>query len=116
MAAEIRKHLVNDPKCSELGWVSIPLAVEIYGCWGAEAQCTVFRLTSIPSGHSDAVQHIQGHHYIYQRFSLTLIRANARALPSCSGFRWSEGGIQFCLLHVHVLHIRACTCIAVMYM
>ena len=24
MAAGVRKHLVNDPKCSELGWVSIP--------------------------------------------------------------------------------------------
>ena len=30
--AEERKHRANDAKCAELGWVSIPLAVETYGC------------------------------------------------------------------------------------
>ena len=29
--AEVRKHKANDPKCSELGWVCIPLAVETCG-------------------------------------------------------------------------------------
>ena len=38
--AEARKHRTNDPKCSELGWVCIPLAVETYGNWGREAQST----------------------------------------------------------------------------
>ena len=28
VAAEVRKHGVNDRKCAELGWVAIPLAVE----------------------------------------------------------------------------------------
>ena len=46
MAAEVRKHGVNDLKCSELGWVSIPLAVETYRCWGAEAQSTISYLAS----------------------------------------------------------------------
>ena len=41
MAAEDQKHLVNDPKSAEVGLVSIPVAVETYGCWGAEAQCTI---------------------------------------------------------------------------
>ena len=36
--AEERKHRSNDAKCVELGWVSIPLAVETYGCWGTEAK------------------------------------------------------------------------------
>ena len=36
--AENRKHASNDTKCSELGWVGVPLAVEVYGCWGPEAQ------------------------------------------------------------------------------
>ena len=36
IAAQIRKHTVNDGRCSELGWVCIPL-VETYGCWGTEA-------------------------------------------------------------------------------
>ena len=46
MAAEVWKHGANDSKCSELGWISIPLAVEMYGCWGAEAQCPISRLAS----------------------------------------------------------------------
>ena len=36
-AAEHRKHTENDPKCVELGWRCIPLAVESYEAWGAEA-------------------------------------------------------------------------------
>ena len=32
-AAEHRKHTENDPKCVELGWRCIPLAVESYGFW-----------------------------------------------------------------------------------
>ena len=46
MAAEVQKHGVNNLKCSELGWVSIPLAVETYSCWGAEAQFTISCLAS----------------------------------------------------------------------
>ena len=91
MAAEIRKHGANDSKCSELGWISIPLAVETYGCWGAEAQCTISRLASrltiqLQCSKSKAIP------TIYQRLNLTLMRANARALLSRSGLWWSEGG------------------------
>eukprot|EP00731_Ephydatia_muelleri_P003116 Em0001g3116a len=32
---------LNDPKCSELSWKCTPLAVETYGCWGAEARETL---------------------------------------------------------------------------
>ena len=35
---EVRKHQANDKKCAELGWISIPLVVEMYGCWGTEAK------------------------------------------------------------------------------
>ena len=35
--AECRKHSSNDSKCQELGWVCIPLAVEMYGNWDKEA-------------------------------------------------------------------------------
>ena len=55
---EARKHGVNDLKCSELGWVSTPLAVETYGCWGAEAQPTYSRLASHLAGHHIAMQQI----------------------------------------------------------
>ena len=37
LAAQIRKHRVNDERCSDLGWACIPLVVETYGCWGTEA-------------------------------------------------------------------------------
>ena len=46
-AAECRKHSSNDPKCQELGWVCIPLAVETYGNWDKEAQNTFSRLVSL---------------------------------------------------------------------
>ena len=36
-AAEHRKHNENNPKCAELGWRCVPLAVENYGAWGPEA-------------------------------------------------------------------------------
>ena len=44
LAAEVRKHNANDAKCSELGWTCILIAVETYGCWGAEAMQTLSRL------------------------------------------------------------------------
>ena len=30
-SAEVRTHIENDPKCEELGWICVPLAVEAYG-------------------------------------------------------------------------------------
>ena len=44
--SEQRKHASNDAKCSELGWACVPLAVETYGCWGAEARVQLCRLAS----------------------------------------------------------------------
>ena len=32
-ATELRKHEANDAKCSDLGWICIPLVVESYGQW-----------------------------------------------------------------------------------
>ena len=92
MAADIQKHGVNDLKCSELGWISIPLAVETYGCWGAEVQSTISRLASrlaiqLQCSKSKAIT------TIYQRLNITLIRANTRVLLSRSGFFRSEGGV-----------------------
>ncbi|KAL5463726.1 hypothetical protein EMCRGX_G032652 [Ephydatia muelleri] len=47
--AECWKHSSNDPKCQELGWVCIPLAVETYSNWGKEAQNTFSQLASLLS-------------------------------------------------------------------
>ena len=44
--AEEHTHQSNDAKCAELGWVSIPLAVETYGCWGTEAKWASSQLAS----------------------------------------------------------------------
>ena len=45
-ATEVRKHQANDVKCAELGWVSIPVMVETYGCWGTEAKWALSQLAS----------------------------------------------------------------------
>ncbi|KAL5481248.1 hypothetical protein EMCRGX_G021378 [Ephydatia muelleri] len=78
-AAEVRKHVANDEKCSRLGWVCIPLSVETYGCWGEEAGRCLDRLatriaTRTGCPKSSAVSGLYG------RLSIGLIRANARAL------------------------------------
>eukprot|EP00731_Ephydatia_muelleri_P022813 Em0015g396a len=46
LAADTRKLHSNGPKCQELGWSCIPLAVETYGNWGKETQDTISRLAS----------------------------------------------------------------------
>ena len=77
--AEVRKHRANDPKCSELGWVCIPLAVETYGNRGREAQSTFSRLAShlaiITSSHKSKVLT-----ELYSRLNFTLVQAVAKAL------------------------------------
>ena len=89
--AEARKHNANDSKCAELGWVCIPLAVESYRCWSTEAQQSFSRLAdrlAIQMGCSKS----QATTIVYQRLSLSLVRANARALLSRARFRQSEEG------------------------
>ena len=89
--AEARKHNANDSKCAELGWVCIPLAVESYGCCGTKAQQSFSRLAArlaIQMGCSKS----QATTIVYQRLSLSLVRANARALLSRARFRQSEEG------------------------
>ena len=46
LAAETRKLHSNGPKCQELGWSCIPLAVETYGNWGKQAHDAFSRLAS----------------------------------------------------------------------
>ena len=89
--AKVRKHAASDGKCKELGWVCIPLAVESYGCWGMEAQESFKRLAArlaIQMGCSRS----QATTTLYQRLSLSLVRANARALLSRARVHLEEGG------------------------
>ena len=45
-ATEFRIHQANDPKCSELGWVCVPMVVETYGAWGKEATSIISTVAS----------------------------------------------------------------------
>ena len=51
--AEVRKHNANDPKCTELGWVCIPLVVEtmVVGVWKLRVPFSA----GCPSGFAVAV-------------------------------------------------------------
>ena len=95
LVAEARKHNANDFKCAELGWVCIPLAVESYGCWGTEAQQSFSRLEARLAASLTIQMECSKSHAttsFYQRLSLSLVRANAKALLSRGRFRHSEVG------------------------
>ena len=72
--AEVRKHEANNSIRSDLGWISVPLAVETYGCWGGEALVPSPILSLVwPSA---GMHQIQSHHLydsIYQRLNITLV-------------------------------------------
>ena len=81
LSAEERKHANNDQKCTELNWVCVPMAVEVYGAWGEEAQRTFSRLATRLSVKS-SVPRPEALSSIYVRLNMMLVRANARALLS----------------------------------
>ena len=74
--AECWKHSFNDPKCQELGWVCIPLAVETYSNWGKEAQNTFSKLASLLS-ISQCCPKSKIISEIYGRLNLSLLRSVA---------------------------------------
>ena len=55
VAPESHKHVASDPKCSELGWTCVQLAVETSGNWG-----TLLAASQMVS-KSKAVADIYGH-------------------------------------------------------
>eukprot|EP00731_Ephydatia_muelleri_P007923 Em0004g261a len=80
-ATELRKHEANDVKCSELGWLCIPLVVESYGAWGKEAMESFWSLASrlaITSSRPKSAVLSE----LYGRLNLNLVRANVRAIMS----------------------------------
>ncbi|KAL5506584.1 hypothetical protein EMCRGX_G008263 [Ephydatia muelleri] len=75
-ATELRKHEANDVKCSELGWLCIPLVVESYGAWGKEAMESFSSLASrlaITSSRPKSAVLSE----LYGRLNLNLVRANS---------------------------------------
>eukprot|EP00731_Ephydatia_muelleri_P011531 Em0006g425a len=79
LAAEARKLHSNGPKCQELGWSCIPLAVETYGNWGKEAHDTISRLASHLAIHQSSPKSSVVAE-IYGRLNMTLVRSIARAI------------------------------------
>eukprot|EP00731_Ephydatia_muelleri_P001670 Em0001g1670a len=80
-ATELRKHEANDVKCSELGWLCIPLVVESYGAWGKEVMESFSSLASrlaITSSRPKSAVLSE----LYGRLNLNLVRANVRAIMS----------------------------------
>eukprot|EP00731_Ephydatia_muelleri_P036755 Em0319g3a len=78
-ATELRKHEANDVKCSELGWLCIPLVVESYGAWGKEAMESFSSLASrlaITSSRPKSAVLSE----LYGRLNLNLVRANGLGL------------------------------------
>ncbi|KAL5481393.1 hypothetical protein EMCRGX_G021541 [Ephydatia muelleri] len=78
-ATESRKHQANDEKCSALGWVSTPLAVDSYGAWGKEATLFLAQVAARLSIHK-SLPKSQASFDLFSSLSICLIRANARAI------------------------------------
>ena len=79
LAAEAQKLHSNGPKCQELGWSCIPLAVETYRNWGKEAQNTISRLASRLAIHQSSPKSSVVAE-IYGRLNMTLVRSITRAI------------------------------------
>ena len=79
LTTEERKHDENDHKCSELGWVCIPVLAESYGAWGREATLlfsTIASRIATLSNKPKSVTLID----INGRLNLQLVRANATSI------------------------------------
>ena len=71
-AAERRKHAANDPKCAELGWVCVPLAVETYCNWSEEAITLLATRLALDSSSCHKARVIND---MFGRLNITLVRA-----------------------------------------
>ncbi|KAL5479266.1 hypothetical protein EMCRGX_G022765 [Ephydatia muelleri] len=73
---EARKHQANDPKCSELGWVCVPMVAESYGAWSEEASAIISSIATSMCKPKLVVLND-----IYGSLNVHLVRANARIAP-----------------------------------
>ena len=64
------KQTCKDAKCAELGWVSIPLAVGTYGCWGTEAKWVFSQHASLLGSRQNCLKSI-AIAALYGRLNLT---------------------------------------------
>jgi len=77
--AEALKHSQNDPKCAELGWRCIPLAVDSYGSWGVEAHQSFLSLADRLATRSSVTLGV-ALSSIYNLLGVILARQNATAI------------------------------------
>ena len=90
--AEREKHAHNDPKCAELHWQCVPLAVDSYGQWGDEAHFA-FTEIALRLSKRTKVTVSSAQHSLYNTLGVILARHNAtsilarRALPYSIGAR-----------------------------
>ena len=80
-ATELRKHEANDGKCRELGWVCVPMLIEAYGAWGAEAMESLSHLASCLATSSNKAK-AAVLNSLYGRLNLNLVTANITATLS----------------------------------
>ena len=73
------KHLDNDPKCEKLGWLCVPLAVDVYGQWCEEAHQT-FAQVALRLSVQTKVSFSSALSSIYNTLALVLVRQNACAI------------------------------------
>eukprot|EP00731_Ephydatia_muelleri_P035190 Em0103g2a len=78
---EARKHQANDPKCSGLGWVCVPMVAELYGAWGDEASSIISSIASRLATSTCKSKSVVLND-IYGRLNVHLVRANATAILS----------------------------------
>ena len=70
----------DDPKCAELGWRCVPLAVETYCNWGEEARGTFALLATRLAFGSSSFRKARVISDMFGRLNVTLVRAIARAI------------------------------------
>ena len=80
-ATELRKLEANDGKCRELGWVCVPMVLEAYGAWGAEAMESLSCLASCLATSSNKAK-VAVLNSLYGRLNLNLVKASATAMLS----------------------------------
>ena len=77
--AEDEKHELYDPKCKDLGWHFIPLAVDSYGHWGREAHKCFAKLATRIAVRTQVSSSV-ALSSLYNTLGVVLARQNARAI------------------------------------
>ena len=85
---EIGKHTKNDQMCGRLGWMCIPLVVEVYGGWGCEAQGCFSRLSKRLAMQVGVCET----EALSQMYCLLVMRQNTRAIL----LRCAQTSLQDC--------------------